>query len=518
MTDPQDASIPALQEPMVGVIARGGFWTIAGQMTGLGAALCATPFTLRLLGPSRYGVWALLQSAILWVALADFGMGGASTRFAGQAHATDDADGEATAIWTAAWISLVATAIVAAAAAVFAPNIADGILHVHSTVRSSAIVGLRIVALGVLFTTAMGILNTPLQVRLQYRTLALITQGFAILQVIAIPVFLELVGGGVTTAAIISTATSGLALVAVLAVGIRVQPAMRRPRFSRREARRLVTFGGALTVAGVADIPLTTAERLFLGHYRSSIQVAYYTVASRLAMLASAVPAAASQPLFPAVIRLQARGESKSARELYSQILQGSVLVLTPLLLLVALMARPFLSLWAGHVYAVHGTTACFLLLVGVWFQALSWLPLTYLMAIDKGGTVARARVLEIVPYLVAAALLTMHFGVLGAAIAWSARSVVDSLVFFIFASRSAGLPFSPLTERTMRALALPCLLAVGVVVLTHATSGLPARAGLAVGLLGVYLAAEWALVLAESERAVMRRLASQLSPRRRPA
>jgi O-antigen/teichoic acid export membrane protein len=279
----------------------------------------------------------------------------------------------------------------------------------------------------------------------------------------------------------------------------------------------MLSFGRSLTVAGIADIPLTTAERILLGHYRSTVQVAYYTVATRLASLASMVPAAASQPLFPALVRLQGRGEEAAARQLYSQILQGANLVLTPLLLLVALVAQPFLALWAGRAYGANSTTACFVLLVGVWFQALSWLPLTYLMAIDRGGAVARIRLLEIVPYIVGAALLTSRYGVLGAAIVWTVRALIDSVVFFVLAERFAGLPMSPLTERTGAAIALPALLAAAVIFVSEAAHGLPARAGLAVALLSVYALGAWTIVLVDSERTVMRRLAAQLTSRRKP-
>lgn len=518
MTEAHDPGQSGSQEPMIAAIARGGMWTIAGQLAGLAAALFATPFTLRLLGPARYGVWALLQSTIAWVGLADLGMSAASTRFAGEAHAHADADGEAMATWTAVWISTSVTAAVALAVAWFSPVITDSVLHVGPSTRPSAILALRIVAGGVLVTAAMANLNTPLQVRLRYRTIALVSQGSAVAQVVAIPVALATFGGGVTTAAIVSTLTSLAALVVIFGISTSAQPAMRRPRFSRTVARRLLGFGGALTVAGVADIPLTTADRILLGHFRSSVQVAYYTVASRLATLASAVPAAAAQPLFPAVIRLHARGETAAAQSLYRQLLQGAFLALTPLLILVALVAQPFLGLWAGHVYALHSTTACIVLLVGVWFQALSWLPLTYLMAIDRARAIAHIRLAEIAPYLVGAALLTEHLGVLGAALAWSARSVADSVIFFVCGSRWAKLSIAPLTTRRATAVALPALLALAVIALSEVTSGLPLRALLALLLLCLYAIAVWVLLLSDSERAMMRQLTARLGRSRRPA
>src|SRR5437667_12516441 len=68
-------------------VAAGGLWSLGGQAATLVATLVATPFTLRLLGPAFYGLWALLQVALQWVVLADLGMATASTRLVAQRYA-----------------------------------------------------------------------------------------------------------------------------------------------------------------------------------------------------------------------------------------------------------------------------------------------------------------------------------------------------------------------------------------------------------------------------------------------
>src|SRR5436305_14470406 len=81
---------------MRGAVARGALWALGGQVAVLVATLVATPFVIRHLGPSEYGLWALLQSSLLILTLGDFGMGVTSTRFASERHAHDDALGEVT--------------------------------------------------------------------------------------------------------------------------------------------------------------------------------------------------------------------------------------------------------------------------------------------------------------------------------------------------------------------------------------------------------------------------------------
>jgi O-antigen/teichoic acid export membrane protein len=164
----------------------------------------------------------------------------------------------------------------------------------------------------------------------------------------------------------------------------------------------------------------------------------------------------------------------------------------------------------------LHSALPCYLLLFGVWISSLGWLAQTYLVAADLGATIARIRLFEIVPYIAAAALLTLHFGATGAAIAWSARTALDALAYFVLGWRAIRLPPSPLSEHGLRCVLLLAMLALAVVVIGQATAGLPARAGYAAALLAGYGVVLWRMVLADSERALMRGFASSLNPLRR--
>ncbi|HXW77913.1 MAG TPA: hypothetical protein VEJ84_00360, partial [Acidimicrobiales bacterium] len=73
---------------------------MAGRTVTLFANLVSAPFTIRLLGPTRFGLWSLLQSFYAWAVVADIGMSSASTKFASERYAHGDAVGESTVVWT----------------------------------------------------------------------------------------------------------------------------------------------------------------------------------------------------------------------------------------------------------------------------------------------------------------------------------------------------------------------------------------------------------------------------------
>jgi O-antigen/teichoic acid export membrane protein len=494
-------------------VARGGLLSIGWQGIGLLAALIATPFTLRLLGPAAYGVWALLQTSLTWIALADIGMSIASTRFAGDSLAQRDDRGEATAVWTSVVITVLTTSTACAAAAWFAPTLVAQVLRVHGALGPAAVLGLRIMVAALVATALNNTFNTPQVVRLRWFSNTLTTTGSAVLQVILVPVALWLAGGSVQTAAIVAAGTSLLGAAGTVWIATRLQPLLRRPRFSRRLGKAMLSYGAAASLSGAATVVLTTAERLFLGHYAGVVTVAVYVVASRFGTLVASIPVAASAPLFPAIVRFHSEGADAKVRSIYARALRGSFLILTPAMLLLAGIAHPFLTVWAGQLYGQRGTHVVYIVIVGVWFNSLAYMPQTYLLA-TRPWLVARIHLLEIVPYLAAAAYLTSRFGATGAALVWSGRGLLDALILFTGAARTGGLTLFPTSTRRVSSLASPVLLGAAIVLVSSFTSGLAARAVLLGGLGAVYAALIWVFVLTPLERAGLTGLMRRIDPR----
>jgi len=215
----------------------------------------------------------------------------------------------------------------------------------------------------------------------------------------------------------------------------------------------------------------------------------------------------------PALVRLEAAGRADEHRALYRKSLQALFLSLTPASILLALVAQPFLSLWAGSTYGRYSTGPFFVILVGLWFSAFSYVPYLYLISSGRTKTIAYIRLAELVPYIVAAAVLTAKFGAMGAAAVWSARVVVDSLVALGVVRYVAGLPWSPLPARRVVGLAVPVALGVAATVAALVTDHLAARLGCAAGLGVLYVLVTWRL-LTTGERDGLRTLLAELVPR----
>lgn len=498
--EPLEPVSDTLRSPAAQVAAAGA-WGLGGRVVLLIAALVATPFLIRLLGSSRYGLWALLQTSITWAALADVGMGTASTKFGAEYYARGDDLGESTVVWTALSLTAITTTCAAVVIAIEAPAILAHLLHVRGELLGPGVLALRIVCALFVVQAVAGTVNTPQVVRLRWRQYTIITTTAALIASIGTPVALVMLSGGVVTAAYVGLAAAALGASGTFLLSVRVQPALRRPRVSKVILRQLVGYGGALTVSGLAVIPLSTAERFFLAHNHSTVVVAYYAVAATLATTLNVLPAQLVGPLLPGLTRLEAQGRLGEHRNLYRKSLSALFLVLTPAAIILAFLAHPFLSLWAGPEYGLHSTGPFLVLVAGVWVNCLAWVPYTYLLSSGHTKILAYVNVAELVPFLAGAWMLTAKFGATGAALVVSAMCAVDSVVFFAIVRHVAQLPFSPLSERHFRSIAAPVALGCAAAVAATVGHGLAIRLGWAAALSGVYAVAVWRLVLMANER-----------------
>jgi O-antigen/teichoic acid export membrane protein len=439
-------------------------------------------------------------------------MSSSSTLFASERYARRDALGESVVVWTSLVITVAVTTCAAIAAGAWAPFLVSHLLGARAGRLGTDVLALRIVCGLFLVQSVAGTVNTPQVVRLRWRAYSLVTQGANALFISAVPIALALTSRSVVVAALVGLVALAFGALGSLFIAIRLQPALRHFRVEKNVARKLLRYGGVLTLAGLASIPLTTAERYLLAANRSTVVVAYYAVAASLGTLLVVIPEQLTGPLMPALARLEASGRPNEHLSLYRKSLQGLFLTLTPAAILMALVAHPFLAVWAGPNYGRYSTGPFFVILLGLCFTGLSYVPYSYLLSSGRSKTIARIRVAELAPYLAGAAFLTWRFGAMGAAVAWSARGTVDSVASFALVSR-AGLHWWPLPTRWLAAVSLLAVLAGAVALAAALTHGLVPRLLAAVLLAVVYASAFWRFVLTSTERGGLRALLAETFP-----
>ena len=450
------------------------------------ATLIATPFVIRLLGPERYGVLALINVMIGYLSFADLGMGWASTRFASEAHSKGDDKREAATVWTALLLAAGPALLVALTLALGARPLIVNLLRLPAYLQEPAILAMRFAALGFVCRALALILNTPEIVRLRMDLLALINIGTLVIQIFLIPVVLYLGGGLVEAAAIIAGASVVCALLHFV-VGTRLLPDLRRPQIESSLLKPLSKFGLGVMLSSLTAMLFSHADKFFITRFASIRALAYYSVAFNFSILLAQVPLVLAQTLLPAFSQLQAHPERTALHELYGRALRGTLFWVVPAAVFLCVIARPFFTRWAGPDFGRESTLPFYLLAVGLIFEVIVYVPHTLLMAVGRSDIVARSQFAVLIPYLIGSAIAIRWYGAVGAAAAWSLRAMVLALVFAFLVKRVCGLSFSPLPKNGAGYFATLAVLLIPVVLVYWLTPAAIPRIAVALVALGAY-------------------------------
>ncbi|MEA3117055.1 MAG: hypothetical protein QOI13_325, partial [Paraburkholderia sp.] len=234
----------------------------------------------------------------------------------------------------------------------------------------------------------------------------------------------------------------------------------------RSHVRPLFSYGAWVTITNLASPLLEAADRLLIGSMLGPKAVAYYQVPFNLAVRIRILPGVVSRTLFPRLSALRA----SNAAELSTSAVRGLAAVMTPLIVFGLFLMQPFLVVWTGQEFASKAASVGQLILVGVWINSLAYIPFTHLQAIGRPDIVARFHAVELVPFVGILWWSVHAFGLLGAALAWSARCAVDGLLLF-WAARFGS--------RLTLHLYVPALLVIAAYVLARVLSW---KTGLGVG------------------------------------
>jgi len=418
-------------------VVKGSMWTLAGQVLPMFASLLTTPIVIRLLGSEGYGVLLLVGLIPNYFVFADFGMGMASTKFASEKYAKGDFEAEARAVRSAAFIALICSSLFALPIAVFAERII-GQFNVPENLQWQAVWGLRMACITFVVVILSNVVNTPQLSRLRMDLNAAINAATKVCISVGTVIVLYS-GGGIIGAAAWNLVVATCGFMAHLFVSGRLL----RPFLDISIDRGLITpmlrFGFGLSISGIAGIFLVNLEKLLVTKFISVQSLAYYSIAFTFANMATVFSWSMVQSLIPAFSQLLTPDRREQFNALFSRAIKMSIIWLLPTLMMLFVVARPFFTVWAGPDFGRESPEPFYILLAGLLFNIVAYVPYTSLVASGRTALIAKIHSAELIPYAVGASILISKFGINGAALAWSLRVILDAAIFLWLARSVVG-------------------------------------------------------------------------------
>ena len=152
-------------------------------------------------------------------------------------------------------------------------------------------------------------------------------------------------------------------------------------------------------------------------------------ILQRLLILPQAVTGALLAKMSKANIKREVRG----AAELHVKYIS----FVTMFALFAGLIIPYFFSYWMGNDFYLSDSKVIYILLAGIYFNALALFPYTELHSRGKGKLTAAIHAFELPLYSVILLLLLSYFGIIGAAMAWTFRTFIDYCILQFYSSRA---------------------------------------------------------------------------------
>lgn len=403
-------------------LAKHTFANLGGAILPMAVALVTVPPYLATIGPERFGVLALVWTALGYLGFMDLGLGRAITQRLSQIS-----EGERHESAAVLWTGIAASFLLGAAGALVAWAVADSVIEAFTTLsphwRAELKSGVAWVLVCLPFVLIGSALTGALQARLRFVEINAIQVGSGVLGH-TLPLGIALLGHLQLHELVIAALSARiLAIVLLFAQCRRHVPLIGRPRITRRHLRPLFSYGGWISVLTMVGPLLVTADRFLIATLAGTRAVAHYAVPYDLVSRLMVVSGSLSAALFP---RLAAAGEQEG-RALAMRASAVLLASMTPIVVLGLLLVHPFLSVWVGVDFAHDARGAAELILVGVWVNALVIPHHTRFLAKENPRAVAIILLLELAPYVLVLWFATNLWGIVGAAGAWTLRVIVDT-------------------------------------------------------------------------------------------
>lgn len=209
-------------------------------------------------------------------------------------------------------------------------------------------------------------------------------------------------------------------------------------RYAKEQAIRLLQFGGWVTVSSIVSPFLVQADRFFVGVLLSAAAVTAYVIPYEITVQAMILVGAVTTVAFPAIAALMQQGVDK-AWVLFRTWTIRVVLMMLVTMSAMALLMPVVLNLWVGEYVTAESVAVGRILCAGVFLNSLGAMLYAFLHAQGHSRITAIFHLIELPLFVGALYWFIQDLGVIGAAIAWLLRTLLDTLLLGWAVSRAKG-------------------------------------------------------------------------------
>lgn len=415
------------------LLTRNILWNFFAQGLPLLIALFTIPLIIKGMGVDRFSLLTLIWVIIGYSNLFDFGLGRALTQLISKKIALEEVKDIPSLIWTALTIVFALGILATAVIWLLTPFIVHTILKVPEGYVKETTYSLYALALTLPMLLLIVNIKGILEAYQKFFVISLLRLPVVLFNYIG-PLFvlpfsndlfhivLLLVAGRIITFVLHIYACTRI--VNNLISDFKIQKTFLRPLF---------TFGGWITVSNVIGPIMSYMDRFFLAYLVSSLVVAYYTTPFDIITRLSIIPLAIIGVMFPA-FSAEFQVDRKRTVRLYKKTLLFTTLLMVLPVVLIIILAKPGLSLWLDPDFAEKSFRMTQIIAAGMFIEGINQVPVALIQGTGRADITGKIILLVLPVYIFFLLLFINWYGLIGAAMAWFFRALLDALILHIAA------------------------------------------------------------------------------------
>ncbi|MBI3650624.1 MAG: flippase [Acidobacteria bacterium] len=414
----------------------------------IGIGFVMSPFLVRHLGDSIYGVWVLVGSLVGYLGLLDFGITPSTVKYIAEYRALNNQAAINRLVTTSLTIYAVigcVTLIVSAIVAVFFNRIFATPLSFTTAAAVVLITGLNL-ALTFPAAVFVGIIRGYQRYDLDSKitTINILIRSGLI-------VFLILKGYGILSLAIVTFAFDMWRLVYLIGCAYRLNPdiKIKREYFDRAQMRTLFGYSVFAFLMIIGKKLIFYTDAIVIGIFMPLAAVTLYSVANRLVTYLLQVSETLGV-LTPAASDMAARNDHLAIKETLILSTKYMLLMALPVAAVFFVLGDAFITLWMGPEYASSAVILS-ILTVSVLAHLLEMPAHTLLLGLGKHKIVAKFTLAQALVNLALSLALVKPYGLKGVALGTTVPMVAFTFIaLFIYVKNYLHIPVGEYLRRSM--------------------------------------------------------------------
>jgi O-antigen/teichoic acid export membrane protein len=325
---------------------------LAGRGVGVLVSVISIPLTVNYLGAERYGVWVTISTMLMWLNIADLGLGNGLTNALSECYGNNRPDLAQRYVATAFWIlSGLAGAIGALFALVWPVVDWPMLFNINSDVARAEIGPAVALAVGIFLFQLPLSLTAKIYNAHQEGALANVWAAAGnVASLLALIVVTQARVGLVWLIFAISGTVFVVSAANTLWLFAKKKPwLLPKPRFiDRNSVKRLLSTGGMFFVIQIAVLLIFQTDNIIIARFLGAQEVTPYSIAWRLFSYATLIQAFIFPNLWPAYSEAFARRDNAWIKHAFRTNLAASLLLTIFCILPLVLFGREIISLWVG--------------------------------------------------------------------------------------------------------------------------------------------------------------------------